>query len=122
MSKIFKKIRNIIYKYLEVIYETELLGEENENAFFSVDENLFGHINSDQFWLPGIINNQTREFRIELTNSRPSASIKRFISKHVKKGNKSTQMVGRVTTILTIHNLVMKGIDTTTAEEILGLV
>ena len=88
MSKIFKKLRNIIYKYIEVLYETELLGEENEIAFFSVDESLFGHINGDQFWLFGIINNQTRDFSIEFTNSRYSASIKSFISKHVKKSNK----------------------------------
>lgn len=88
VSKIFKKLRNIIYKYLEVVYKTELLGEENENSFFSVYESLFGHINGDQFWLLGIINNQTRGFLIEFTNSRSSASIKSFISKHVKKVNK----------------------------------
>ena len=49
VSIIFKKLRNIIYKYLEVVYETEILGEENENVFFSVDESLFGHINGQQF-------------------------------------------------------------------------
>ena len=70
-----------------IVYETEFLGEENENAFFLVDESLFGHINDNQFWLLGIINNETRDFLVEFSDSRSSDALKSFISKHVKKGN-----------------------------------
>ena len=68
ISKIFKKLRNIIHKYLKDIYENVYLSEENEEAYFSVDESLFGHIKSSQFWLLGIINNEIRDFCIEFTN------------------------------------------------------
>lgn len=61
-----------------------MLGDENKNGFFAVDESLFGHIEGKQLWLLGIINN---DFRIEPTYKRNIEDLKKFISKQVAKGN-----------------------------------
>ena len=63
--KIYNEIRRIIYKYLSITYQTDILGEENKNDYFSVDESLFTHLNLKQIWILGIINNAKKEFRLE---------------------------------------------------------
>jgi len=64
IRKIYNKLRDLIINYLNVVYDSELLGEENKNGYFAVDESLFGHVENKQFWLLGIINNEDRDFRI----------------------------------------------------------
>ena len=64
-----------------------MLGEENKNEFFAVDESLFGHIDGEQLWLFGIINNNDRYFRIEPIYTTNTEALKKFISKQVAKGN-----------------------------------
>ena len=63
--KIYNEIRRIIYKYLSITYQTGILGEENKNDYFSVDESLFTNLNLKQIWILGIINNAKKEFRLE---------------------------------------------------------
>ena len=63
--KIYNEIRRIIYKYLSITYQTDILGEENKNDYFSVDESLFTHLNLKQIWILGIIDNAKKEFRLE---------------------------------------------------------
>lgn len=43
VSKIFKKIRNVIYKYYYILYQSELLETSNEHKIFGVYESLFTH-------------------------------------------------------------------------------
>ena len=88
ISKIYKTLRNLIEKYLYIIYYVEILGEENENLYFSADECMFGHEFSEPVWILYIINNTNKDFRLEIANSRDTNTIKAFISRHVKKGNK----------------------------------
>ena len=55
--------------------------------FFSVDESLFVHSNNKQVWILGIIDNTNKDFRLDGTFNRDTASLKNFISKYVKIGN-----------------------------------
>ena len=88
ISKIYKTLRNIIERYLYIIYNVEIFGEENQNLYFSADECMFGHEFDEPVWILGIINNTNKDFRLEIANSRDTNTIKAFISRHVKKGNK----------------------------------
>jgi len=49
IRKIFNKLRDLIIHYLFVVYNSEVLGEENKNGFFALDESLFGHVDGKQF-------------------------------------------------------------------------
>jgi hypothetical protein len=88
VTKVYDSLIDVISKYLFVVYETEILGEENKGGYFSVDESMFGNANGNQFWLLGIVDNSNHDdFRIDFAETRDTDSIKAFISKHVKKGN-----------------------------------
>ena len=54
--EIYREIRNVIYKYLLIIYQTKTLGAENEGDIFACDESLFNHIKEEQIWVLGTIN------------------------------------------------------------------
>ena len=65
-------------------YRSLPLPDENENGFFSIDESLITHRNGKQIWLLGIINNSTKDFRIEGTYERTTDCIQKFICFNVK--------------------------------------
>ena len=48
VTKVYDRLRDIVTKYLYVVYETEILGKENEGGFYSVDESMFGHTDGTQ--------------------------------------------------------------------------
>ena len=81
--KVFNKTRNLIYKYLLREYQTDLLGELNQDGYFFVDESLFGHGKEWQIWILGIINNTTMDFRLEGAYTRDSSTLDKFIKKMV---------------------------------------
>ena len=89
IGKIFRSIREVLYKYLYILYQHELLLEENMHLKCSIDESLFTHSkNGEEVWVLGIINNQDKnEFRLEATTNRNSATLKKFIEKYIGKGN-----------------------------------
>ena len=59
------------------------------NATFSMDELLFNHgKNNTQIWILGIINNASKEFRLEATKTRDSSTLKKFVKKFVATGIK----------------------------------
>ena len=64
--KVYKVIRNVIYRYTKFECQSVLLGEENENKIYSIDEYLIGHKNNRQIWVLGIINNENKQFRVDL--------------------------------------------------------
>jgi len=87
VTQVCDSLRDVISKYLFVVYETEILGDENKGGYFSVDESMFGHVNGNQYWLLGIVDNSNHDdFRIDFEETRDTDSIKAFISKHVKIG------------------------------------
>ena len=84
---IYNDIKDIIYRYLQIIYQDEKLGIKDANEFFSIDEPLICHKDGKQLWLLGAVNNNTKSFRIEATFSRDTETIKKFINKFIEKGN-----------------------------------
>ena len=44
IGKIYKSIREILYKYLHIIYQHDLLLEENMHLKWRIEESLFTHI------------------------------------------------------------------------------
>jgi len=62
INKVYKEIRNVIYNYYRIVYETEKLGEFNSNHYFSIDESLFGYRNNKQIWILGTIENEGKGF------------------------------------------------------------
>ena len=72
---------------MHFVYNRELFGDVNQNGFFSVDECLFAHSNNKQVWILGIIDNTSKDFRLEGTFNRDTNSLKNFITKYVKTGN-----------------------------------
>ena len=87
LLKIYQIFRNIIYKYMHLVYETEVIGDANKNEFYSADESLITHHNYKQIWLLGVINNTTKKFRIAGSYNRDSSTLSRFIKKLVTVGN-----------------------------------
>ena len=45
---IYQKIRNVIHQYMNIVYESEFISEENKREFFSADESLINHSNNTQ--------------------------------------------------------------------------
>ena len=85
--KIFKKLRDIIYKYMYLVYETELIREINKNEFYAADKSLICHNNNKQICLLVVINNTTKVFRIVGSYKRDSITLGAFIKKYLKTGN-----------------------------------
>ena len=48
---------------------------------------MFNHINESQIWYLGIINNQSKTFRLEAALNRSEETLKKFILKYVPIGN-----------------------------------
>lgn len=84
---IYQKIRNFIHQYMNIIYETEFISEENKREFFSADESLINYSNNIQIWLLGVVNNNNKQFRIVGTTSRDANAISKFIQKFIFPGN-----------------------------------
>lgn len=89
IGKIYKSIREVLYKYLYILYQHDLLLEENMHLKCSIDESLFTHTkNAESVWVLGVINNQDKnEFRLEATTKRNSDTLKLLVEKYIGKGN-----------------------------------
>lgn len=81
--RVYKEIRDVIYRYYRIVYASESLEELNHIDYYSVDESLLGHRNNAQIWILGVINNRTRDFRIEGVLNRDSETLKKFITAHL---------------------------------------
>ena len=55
---------------------------------FSIDESLFSHTDiGDKIWVLGIIDNQTKDFRLNISLKRDQNVLKSFITRYVEPGN-----------------------------------
>ena len=54
----------------------EVFAEENKNQKIEIDESYFSHIDNKQIWVIGLINTQTKEFRLIPSFKRDSAKKK----------------------------------------------
>ena len=64
-----------------------MLGEESEHNYFSLDECNIISIKGIQIWLLGIIDTESKDFRIEPVLNRDAETLKVFIPRYVAKGN-----------------------------------
>ena len=87
-------IRNIILKIRQCIahnirdkYELEILAEENNNRTIAIDESLFTHFNNRQVWVIGLIDTQSKDFRLVSSFTRDTSKLKKIVKKFVKSGN-----------------------------------
>lgn len=88
LRAIYKEIRNIICRYYFILYQSESLGEFNAHEYFSIDESLFTHLkDGTQIWVIGIINNLTKDFRLEATKSRDAETLEKFLINYIQPGN-----------------------------------
>ena len=85
--KIYNKLRDILYKYLFILYDSEPVGKLNKGEYFSVDESLITHKNNMKVWLIVFINSSTKDFRIQATYVRDENTLSKFIKKYVQRGN-----------------------------------
>ena len=84
IRNILIKLRQIIAYFLRDKYELEVFADENKNQKIAIDESLFTHIDKKQIWVIGLINSQTKEFRLIPSFKRDSATIKRIVQKFIK--------------------------------------
>ena len=83
--RIFKEIREIIYRYLFIQYRAETFGDSNNSEYYSVDESLFGHKKNSQIWILCAINNTTKGFRLEGVLNRDTHNMKNFITNYIPR-------------------------------------
>ena len=87
IRNILIKLRQTIAHFLKDKYELEALADENQNKKIAVDESCFTHYNNKQVWIIGLINTQTKEFRLIPSYTRNTPKIKEIIQRHAKRGN-----------------------------------
>ena len=75
---ILHQMRLIIASYIKDTYKVEYNAEENAGDCISIDESLLVHYNQKQIKGIGMINNRTREIRLEIYENRNSTAIKKI--------------------------------------------
>lgn len=85
IPKIFKEMMDTISKYILIDYESRFLGYLNKNKYFWIDGCNIITIGSINIWLFGIIDNDTKEFRLTPTINWDQDALKNFIEKKSKK-------------------------------------
>ena len=65
------------------MHKIEIIANENGQDSISVDESLFIHDNQKEIWVIGMINNRTREIRLEISENRTIDIIKKIIGFHI---------------------------------------
>lgn len=85
--KTINLIRKSIAQYLKEIYQNKMC-EDNESAYIAIDESLFCHTGSNEnIWLIGLINTNTKYFRIEAVKERNADILEKIIRHHIGRGN-----------------------------------
>ena len=89
VKNVFSGIRNVISKYFNIQYQSELLGDIDQQKIFSIDESMFvTDANNNQIWVIGAVDNVTKDFRVDISFKRNEAVLKEFIMTHIERGNK----------------------------------
>ena len=89
VKNVYSAIRNIITKYYNILYQSELLGDKDKNGVYSIDESLFvTDANNNQIWAIGAVDNISKDFRVDIAFKRDESILKKFIITHIESGNK----------------------------------
>lgn len=82
-------MRDIIYRYYYILYQSEFLAERDSSDYYAIDESLFTHDkNGRQMWVIGNINNNARDFSWEASINCDSETIKKFLLKFIDSNNR----------------------------------
>ena len=82
IRNIYTKIRETLYYYYLIEYETEDCVLENAHYHYSLEESLFCHdLNGKQIWVLDITENETKNFRVVVSYNRDEEILKTFITK-----------------------------------------
>ena len=85
ITRIYSEIRTVLTKYYNILYQSEILGMKDCHF---CSESLFSHTdNEDKIWVLGIIDNQTKDFRLNISLKRDQNVLKSFITIYVELGN-----------------------------------
>lgn len=87
IRNILTKLRLTISHYLRDKYALEYLADENANRKIAIDESLFTHYENKQIWVIGMIDTNTKEFRLVPTFSRDSNTLKDIVLRYIRPGN-----------------------------------
>ena len=87
IRNILIKARQSISHYMRDVYELEILANENEHRKIAVDESLFTHVNNKPLWVIGLIDTNSKKFRLIPSFSRDGPKLKSIITKYVMRGN-----------------------------------
>ena len=63
------------------------MADENANRKIAIDESLFTHYENKQIWVIGMIDTNTKEFRLVPTFSRDSNTLKDIVLRYIRPGN-----------------------------------
>lgn len=64
-------IRQVIIKYYNLLYQSDIFGEKNKNLVFSLDESLLvTNEDNKQIWIKDAINNLTKDFKVDIAFER----------------------------------------------------
>ena len=87
IEKVYTAIRTVFRKFYAIVYQSEVLGERNSHKYFSVDESHFcTDENKNKIWVLGIIDNISKDFRLDITYQRNQNNLKSFIMNYVLSG------------------------------------
>ena len=81
------EISNVLTKFINIKYASNLSGEEGEQKYYAVDDCNIISIKGMQIWLVGIIDTESKHFRIEPVLNRDAETLKQFITRYWAKGN-----------------------------------
>ena len=89
VKNVFAGIRNVISKYYNILYQSELSGEIDKHKIFSIDEIMFiTDANNNQILVIGAVDNVTKDFRVDIAYKRNETILKEFITTYIERGNK----------------------------------
>lgn len=74
--EILKVARYYIANYLRHVYIIKEFFNINQNERYAINESLFANILGNQFWLIGIINTASKEFRLEFIRQKTEEILK----------------------------------------------
>ena len=87
IHEILETSRYYIANFYKHQYVLEDISNTNFNERLSVDESKFTSEGNENIWVIGVINNRTKQFRLEISKLRNSNVLKKFIFAYVKPGN-----------------------------------
>ena len=72
---------------MKIVYKLDRQVENNVNYIIAIDESMFAHIANQQIWIIGLININTKKWRLEIVTDKSLNTLKLIITNHVDSEN-----------------------------------